>query len=482
MAYAAPVVTAAGLSVPSYADIRGSLTASYQTIFGQTTYLGNDAADYQWISAVALKLSDNCSLCQLDYNNRAPLTAIGAALDSLVKLNGLARKTASFSSVILTLTGTAFATITNGIVADANGIYWLLPSTVTIGVAGTVSVSAICQQAGPVSANAYTITTPVGGFTGGWTSVTNPSAAVVGTPIETDSQLRARQSLSVALPSLTRLAGTIAGIAAVPGVSLYNVVENQTNVTDSYGNTGHSITAVVQGGTDLAVATAIYDNRGIGPNTQAATVPTMTIVPVTDETSGNITDIGFVRPVGVPIFVGISIHGLTGVAPTSAVTASIITALVAYLNNLQIGEEVTQSALYGAALSVIPNLAQPIFSIRGLTLGTAASALFTATPGASIGTGYIVGDVLVPTEAGGSGGSFSVTSVDGSGGITGLSAQPVAVGTGYHVANNLPTTGGTGLGAQMNITAVAPITTTDIALLFYQLASATTATVALAVI
>ena len=30
------------------------------------------------------------------------------------------------------------------------------------------------------------------------------------------------------------------------------------------------MTAVVEGGTDLDVATAIYDNRGIGCNTQAA--------------------------------------------------------------------------------------------------------------------------------------------------------------------------------------------------------------------
>jgi hypothetical protein len=377
MAYAPPVVTAAGLSIPAYSDIRDSLVATYQSLYGQTTYLGEDAADYQWISAVSLKLSDNCSLCQLDYNSRAPLTAIGAALDSIVKLNGLVRKSASSSSVLLTLTGTAGTPILNGVVADVNGIYWSLPASVTIGVGGTVTVNAVCQQPGPVAAEPGTVNRPVGGFTAGWVSVTNAYAAVLGNPVELDSQLRARQALSTALPSSTRLAGTIAEIAETAGVTRYNVLENQTNATDGYGNTGHSMTAVVEGGADLDVATAIYDNRGIGCNTQGATVPTMTIVPVTDPNSGNITNIGFVRPVDLPIFVDISVHAL-GAVLTTALQASIVAALVAYLNSLQIGEEITQSGLYGAALSVMPNLSQPWFSIRALTLGLTASPVGTA--------------------------------------------------------------------------------------------------------
>ena len=86
MAYSPPVITSAGLSVPSFNDIQQSLLQSYQTIYGATVYLGNDAADYQWISSLALKLSDNCGLCQLAYNARSPLTAVGADLDSILKL------------------------------------------------------------------------------------------------------------------------------------------------------------------------------------------------------------------------------------------------------------------------------------------------------------------------------------------------------------------------------------------------------------
>ncbi len=372
MAYFAPVITAAGLSVPGYTDIRDSLTASYQAVYGSTTYLGNDAADYQFITALALKFNDAMGLCLLAYNARSPQTAIGTALDAVIKCNGLTRLSASSSSAVLTLSGTAGITVTGGIVSDANGNLWTLPSPATVGT----SVTATCQTAGAVGAAAGTINTIAAGYTAGWTGVTNTAAAVVGTAIEADSNLRARQAISVALPSLTRLAGTAAGIKAIAGVTRSNVLENFTSVTDAYGNEGHSLTAVVEGGTDLAVATAIFNNRGIGPNTQGATVPSITIVPVADPNTGAITDIGFVRPVYVPIHVALSIHGLAS-GFTTATQSAIIAALVTYLGSLEIGEEVTQSALYGVALSVMSDLSPPLFSIRSLTLGTSSGSLGT---------------------------------------------------------------------------------------------------------
>jgi len=372
MAYSPPVVTSAGLILNGFTNIQNALLGAYQSIYGSTTYLGNDSADYQWISALALKLTDNESLCQLSYNARSPLTAVGSDLDSILKLNGLTRLVSTPSTVSLLLGGSAGKVINSAVVSDSNGILWQLPAGVTIGVGGTVSATAVCQQSGAISAAANTITNPVGGFTAGWSSVTNLSPANVGTSVESDSNARARQSISVALPSSTRLAGTTAEVLAVPGVTRALVLENQTAVTDSYGNGGHSMTATVEGGVPLAIATAIFNNRGIGCNTQGATATAMTITPVTDPNSGVVTEIGYIVASLVPIYVSLSVHGLT-LGFTTATQNAIVAAIVAYLNSLGIGEEVTQSALYGAALSVISNLSLPTFSIRAMTLGTAAS-------------------------------------------------------------------------------------------------------------
>jgi hypothetical protein len=68
------------------------------------------------------------------------------------------------------------------------------------------------------------------------------------------------------------------------------------------------------------------------------------------------------------------------------------------------------------------------------------------------GTGYVVGDVVVPTQIGSSGGTLKVTSVGGGGVVTGLSV--LTDGTAYTVASALATTGGTGTGLEVDITVV----------------------------
>ena len=247
-AYFAPFISpTAGLVLPPYQSIINDLISGYKAIYPQVVYLGTDTAKYQEISIFALKVYD-CNLAsQLAYNARSPLTAVGADLDSIVKMNGIARLPASYSTAPETITGVAGTIITNGILTDTQGNSWSLPITVTIPNSGSVTVGITCQTAGSIQAQIGSITTISGGATAGWTGATNPSPALPGLPVESDSQLRARQALSVASPSLTRLAGTISAIAAVPGVTRYatgikapdsspgSSIENPTGGIDYWG-------------------------------------------------------------------------------------------------------------------------------------------------------------------------------------------------------------------------------------------------------
>ncbi len=385
-AYLAPYIDPnAGLVIPSYASILADLISGYQAIYPQVVYLGTATANYQDISIFALKVYDTDLGSQLAYNARSPLTAVGSDLDSVVKMNGLARNAASYSTAPETVTGVPGTVITNGLVTDTQGNVWALPVSVTIPSGGSVVVSVQCQTSGAVQAAPGAINTISGGATAGWTGATNPSAALPGLPVEADSQLRARQSFSVAAPSLTRLAATLAAIGAVSGVTRYAVgsptpgsegssIENPTGATDTWGNPPHSVSMVVEGGTDLAVATAIFQKRGIGPytNPNATNNPTGTrSISVTDPNTGQATVMGFQRPVYVPIFVTMVIHGLTGY--TSATLAAVQAAIVTYLNSLQIGETITFSSISAVAQSVMPSLLTPQFSITSYFTGTAAS-------------------------------------------------------------------------------------------------------------
>lgn len=360
MAYTAPSIDSSGLHLPSYIDIRDDLIETAKTIFGADIYLGNDSMDYQFISAVALKMSDSLQGLQLAYNNRSPVTAIDAGLDAVVKINGIKRKKASYSTCEVILTGIAGTTILNGVVSDISGNNWSLPASVTIDISGTSTVSATCQVIGSIPAlvgSINKIVTP----TAGWISVTNTVAAIAGQPVETDSQLRARQSISTALPSQNLLEGTAAGIASVQNVTRWKVYENDTNVTDANGLPAHSITCVVEGGTDEDIAQQIYSRKGIGCYTNGTTSVSMI------DSYGIPTMIRFYRPTYVDIDVTVNVKQLAGY--TTANTAQIKQYVADYLNVLQIGDDLAVSSLWFAALSVNPNIHEPIFSITSLTAG-----------------------------------------------------------------------------------------------------------------
>jgi len=380
MAYFAPYVDATGLHVPTYQDIYSYILTQYCGIYGVTLSQNLSTSDIQDITNRALMINDCMNMLQLVWNGMSPVTAIGVQEDMLYKLNGIARNAATYSTVSLSITGTPLATLSNLVAADQSGNLWNLPTSFVLDGSGNATVIGTAQNIGAIVAAASSVTimqTP----TANWNSVTNVAAAIPGAPIETDSEFRARQAISVALPSQSLVVGTLGAIGAIDGVTRYSVgiatpggpgtsIENPTGSTDSWGNPAHSITMVVEGATDLEVATAIYTNKTPGAYTNGSTM-----VPVTDSTTLVVEDIRFYRPTYTPIYVSLTIEPLPGY--TSATTAAINAALVTYLNDLQIGENVTISALYAAAMAVMPTILAPLFSITALTAGTTSGPVGT---------------------------------------------------------------------------------------------------------
>ena len=333
--YAPPTITASGLQVPTQADILQMFVQSVLAIYGQNYYLGNDSPLYELLNLLSLGDADADGAIQLAYNNMSPATAIGAGLSLLVALNGLQRIPATYSTCTVTVSGVSGTVITNGVIQNAaTGNLWNLPPTVTL--SGTsVNVTATAQQPGPVNASANQLTVMASGITSGWTGVTNGSnLPTLGSNAETDSALRRRQAVSTELPALTTLDSTIAAVAAVPGVTRYIVLENPTGSTDSFGNPAHSVSAVVEGGTDAAVAQAIYGKRGIGPPTNGSTGGTLVTVNVTSQYSGVVTPINFARPTEQNIYVAMNVHLIPSGGSSSAIQAAIQAAVANYIQGL----------------------------------------------------------------------------------------------------------------------------------------------------
>jgi uncharacterized phage protein gp47/JayE len=357
MVYTAPYIDDAGLHIPSYTDIRDDLIEQFKRIYGQDIYLNNDSQDYQMISIFALKIYDTMQLLQIVYNNRSPKTAVGTALDSIVKLNGIKRKKASYSTCTLTITGDDGTVIAAGVAEDEAGNKWNLPKNITLSAA-TTEVTAQCDTLGAIEAPVGSIT-KISNPQKGWISVTNKVAAIPGKPVETDEQLRYRQSISVAIPSQNMLNGTIAGIASVSGVTRYKVYDNDTNQTDSNGIPGHSIAAIVEGGLDEDIAEQIYLRKGPGGGTYGDISATYINV------DGLPNVIRFYRPKYVLIDVTVGIKKNTGYATNTK--ENVKKNIESYINKLDIGYNVSMTGLLTAVTGSVMQLAQPEFSLKEIT-------------------------------------------------------------------------------------------------------------------
>ncbi|TGC25021.1 baseplate J/gp47 family protein [Escherichia sp. E1130] len=363
-------ITAEGISAPDYQTILDTLTSFFQQIYGADVYIDPDSKDGQVVSLMALSIHDANNTAITVYNSFSPATAMRSALTSNVKINGIARKGATNSTVDLLLVGTAGTTITNGAVKDSNNVIWNLPAAVSIGVDGTVLITATCSSSGAVAALAGTITT-INTPTRGWTSVTNPAAATVGEPAETDAELRIRQGQSVALPSITPFEGVDGAIANVAGVTRHKLYENDTGATDSNGLPPHSISAIIDGGDVTDIAQTIRGNKGQGTATYGTTSVTV------PDTYGNPHVISFSRSTDVPIYGHITLKAFTGY--TSQIGTQIQQAVADYINGLTIGDSVLLSRIYSPAnLGVVSGGNARYYDITELLIGKSSGSVAAA--------------------------------------------------------------------------------------------------------
>jgi uncharacterized phage protein gp47/JayE len=338
------VVTSTGISAPSYSDILLSLQASYRAIYGADVDLDPDTQDGNWLAIQAAAINDANQVAISTYLSFSPSSAQGAALSSVVKVNGITRMVASASSTPVLIVGQAGSIINNGAIGDNVGLNtrWNLPTSVTIPPGGSITVTATCAVVGATTAAANTLTkilTP----TYGWQTVNNPSAAAVGAPVETDAQLRQRQTTSTTLPSETVLAGITGAIANLTGVTDVVPYENDTGTTDGNGVPGHSIAMVVEGGAVQDIVNVIGSRKTLGCGTYGNTSGSFT-----DPTYGFVYPISYSVPTQKRVLVAISLTALTGY--TSLVGVEIQTAVAAYVNSLGIGQNVRLSRLYAPAL------------------------------------------------------------------------------------------------------------------------------------
>lgn len=205
-----------------------------------------------------------------------------------------------------------------------------------------------------------TIATPVLG----WDSVTNPTEAAVGSFIETDAELRERFRNSKFDKSTNVIESLYSAILGIQGVQDLRIYENDTDITDGNGVQGHSFLTIVDGGLGTAIAQAIWDNKPIGILSQGST--TVTVL----DTQGLPHDVNFSRPTPVTIYIEVDLTTNSQFPPNGE--DAIKDALIKYISDLKIGDDVIYSRLYTPINSV------PGHQVNSLNISTSPSPVGTS--------------------------------------------------------------------------------------------------------
>ena len=311
-----------GIHKPDLQTTLNYFANSYLGIYGSDVQIESSTQDGQLLGLLAVALDDVNSSCVAAYNSFIPSFSQGVGLSSLVKLNGLVRSTASYSTVLATVVGQAKTPIVNGVIEDENGYRWSLPTT-TIPDAGQISVTATCQTLGAISVKAgdvFTISTP----TIGWQRAYAAADATPGQPVEDDAPLRVRQSQSTMGPSATPLEGIVGALLALPGVISVKAYENDTDTADANGQPGRTIALVINGGADTDIAGAIK-KKGPGVNTYGTSSASYI------DAYGISHTVNFFRPNFRSVIFYLKVKALSGY--TADVGTAIANALAAWVGN-----------------------------------------------------------------------------------------------------------------------------------------------------
>ena len=360
-----------GFYAPQTQEVLGVLVKDLQGAFGAQFGLDTLSPEGQFTAIFSASLADLYAATEGAYNAMVPSKAVGAALDDSISIIGGQRIPATKSvanGVVITGTpGTVVPANFQVAVSSNTTLVFQIAAATAIGGGGTVTASFVAVNTGPIAAPATqlsSIVAPVAGIA----SVSNPTDATKGQNAETDAAFRLRVGVARNRRGTGTPDGLVAAVLAVSNVSASLALWNDSDTASTNGIPPHSVEMIVVGGTDAAVANAIWQSKGGGINTFGNTSV------VVYDGNGTPHTVSFSRIVTVPVYVAATLT--TNTDPTlgpifppdgDAQVKAAIAALV-----FAAGQTVYPLAMSAAAASI------PGVDTCTITLGLAPAPVTTA--------------------------------------------------------------------------------------------------------
>lgn len=333
-----------------------------RAIFGQEIDLSSDTMDGQHLGLFAEAISDIDELAESVWQSFDPDLATGASLDRIVKLNGIERKQGGYSRVQLHIRADAGVKIPKGTIFynaaknieletiedSEGGTIQIFDTTEEkeLGLLNGTSVGAIPTNKAAINIKPYTVfrlKSPSYGIGVARTAIL--PTYIIGSPRESDRQLRLRRRNSVTVGGGNTVNHLWKEVMKVEGVTEVNIIENTTDQIDDSGTPAHSLQIMVLGGLQSDIAKVIWDNKSAGTNLVGNWTSDI------KDSIGNNQKVSFTIPKIKPILIEINI---TPMDDWSHKTRNEIKSVVLdFVNNRQkIGKDFLASSLYSPLLKV----------------------------------------------------------------------------------------------------------------------------------
>ena len=374
----------AGLALPEESAILTGVLADLQDAFGGQLNPSLETPQGQLASSLTAIVADaNANIARV-VSGVNPDTADGFMQDALGRIYFMSRIAGAPTVVDLRLTGGVGTVIPVGTQAkDTSGNTYICQQGGTIGVTGNVTLPFANALNGPIPAPAGTVTKVYTSVVG-WESVTNLYDGIPGRNVETRAEFEARRAASVALNAHGSLQSVLAAVLAVPGVIDAYATENTTSSTVNTGATSypllpHSLYVAVVGGTDEAVAEAVWLKKDIGCDYNGNTTVTVEDQDGYDPPYPSYI-VSFERPSSLPILFAVQIRDSV-LLPSNIVDlvkAAIYATFVGSdgRGRVKIGSELLASKFYPGIIAIGPTV-----SVLSVLIGTSAPTLTSVLVG-----------------------------------------------------------------------------------------------------
>lgn len=305
---------AVGFTADEIEDVRAAVAAEWQAAFATSTDVplntnpespAGQLVDSQ-TAAIVEKDTELLYLC----NQFDPARNEGVFQDAIARIYFLTRKAAIPSSAEISVTGRpgTIIPIEAQIQSAADDTVWQNSAAFAIGVDGTAVGTFNCLTDGAIDALPGTLTQIVT-VVAGWDTATNPAAAIPGNQRENRGAFEQRRYNSVALNSRGTVNAVYARLMQLDGVIAVCLRENKTSypvVIDGITLGPHSIYASVLGGTNAAVANALYRTVSAGCDFNGNVS-----FSVTDPNTGVVETVKFGRPTALDCYVRLKVSNLS---------------------------------------------------------------------------------------------------------------------------------------------------------------------------